>query len=71
LGYEDELLTMSEVFRLWAIQGDEKVKETLCFSKSDEGVIINAGYYFVQGVKIAIAEWYSYFQLRACIPERI
>jgi len=28
------------VFRLWAIQGDEKVKETLCFSKSDEGVII-------------------------------
>ena len=40
LGYEDELLTMSEVFRLWAIEGDEKVKETLCFSKSDEGVII-------------------------------
>lgn len=40
LGYEDELLTMSEVFRLWAIEGDEKVKETLCFSSSDEGVII-------------------------------
>ena len=40
LGYEDEILTMSEVFRLWAIEGDEKVKETLCFSKSDEGVII-------------------------------
>jgi tagaturonate reductase len=40
LGYEDELLTMSEVFRLWAIEGDEKVKDTLCFSKSDEGVII-------------------------------
>ena len=40
LGYKDELLTMSEVFRLWAIEGDEKVKETLCFSKADEGVII-------------------------------
>lgn len=40
LGYEDELLTMSEVFRLWAIEGDEKVKEVLCFSESDEGVII-------------------------------
>ena len=40
LGYEDEILTMSEVFRLWAIEGDEEVKETLCFSKSDEGVII-------------------------------
>ena len=40
LGYKDELLTMSEVFRLWAIEGDEKVKETLCFSKADEDVII-------------------------------
>ncbi|HEX6847007.1 MAG TPA: tagaturonate reductase [Chitinophagaceae bacterium] len=40
LGYEDELLTMSEVFRLWAIEGDENVKEILCFSKADEGVII-------------------------------
>jgi tagaturonate reductase len=40
LGYEDELLTMSEVFRLWAIEGDEKVKEVLSFSKIDDGVII-------------------------------
>ena len=40
LGYEDELLTMSEVFCLWAIEGDEKVKEALCFSTADEGVII-------------------------------
>ena len=40
LGYEDDLLTMSEVFRLWAIEGDESVKEALCFSKADEGVII-------------------------------
>ena len=40
LGYKDELLTMSEVFRLWAIEGDAKVNETLCFSKADEGVII-------------------------------
>ena len=40
LGYEDELLTMSEVFCLWAIEGDDKVKKTLCFSTTDEGVII-------------------------------
>ena len=40
LGYEDELLTMSEVFCLWAIEGDEKVKEMLSFYKADEGVII-------------------------------
>ncbi|MCX6315775.1 MAG: tagaturonate reductase [Bacteroidetes bacterium] len=40
LGYTDELLTMSEVFRLWAIEGDEKVKEVLSFGKADDGVII-------------------------------
>jgi tagaturonate reductase len=40
LGYRDELMTMSEVFRLWAIEGDEKVKEVLSFHQVDEGVII-------------------------------
>ena len=33
LGYKDELLTISEVFRLWAIEGGEKVKDVLQFSK--------------------------------------
>jgi tagaturonate reductase len=40
LGYKDDLLTMSEVFRLWAIEADEKVKESLSFCKADEGVVI-------------------------------
>lgn len=40
LGYQDELLTMSEVFRLWAIEGDEKIKEILSFCKADECVVI-------------------------------
>jgi tagaturonate reductase len=40
LGFTDELLTMSEVFRLWAIEGDEKVKEVLSFSGADTGVVI-------------------------------
>jgi tagaturonate reductase len=40
LGYKDELLTMSEVFRLWAIEGNEKVKEVLSFATVDEGVVI-------------------------------
>ncbi len=40
LGYRDELLTVSEVYRLWAVEGDEKVKETLSFCKADSGVII-------------------------------
>ncbi|MGQ0738060.1 MAG: tagaturonate reductase [Bacteroidota bacterium] len=40
LGYEDELLTMSEVFRLWAIEGDERVKGILSFCRADEAVVI-------------------------------
>ena len=42
-GYTDELMIMSEVYRLWAIESDnKKVLDTLSFSKADEGVIITA-----------------------------
>jgi len=40
LGYQDELLTMSEVYRLWAISGNEHVREVLSFAQADEGVVI-------------------------------
>lgn len=40
LGYHDQLLTMSEVYRLWAIEGDDHVKSVLSFYEADEGVII-------------------------------
>jgi tagaturonate reductase len=40
LGYQDDLITMSEVYRLWAIEGDEKVKSILSFAPVDEGVVI-------------------------------
>ena len=41
LGYTDELMIMSEVYRLWAIEsGEEKVREVLSFAKADDGVII-------------------------------
>jgi tagaturonate reductase len=40
LGYEDELLTISEVYCLWAIEGDEKVQQVLSFQQADENVII-------------------------------
>ena len=40
LGYKDDLLIMSEVYRLWAIEGDEKVKSILSFATADEGVVI-------------------------------
>ncbi len=39
-GYEDDLLTVAEVYRLWAIEGDEKVRSVLSFAAADKGVII-------------------------------
>ncbi|MGE5522004.1 MAG: tagaturonate reductase [Candidatus Dadabacteria bacterium] len=40
LGYTDRLLTMSEVYRLWAIEGNDHVKNVLSFAQVDKGVII-------------------------------
>lgn len=40
LGYQDDLLSMSEVYSLWAIQGGDKVKEKLSFAEVDKGVVI-------------------------------
>ena len=40
LGYTDDLLSISEVYRLWAIEGDQTVKEVLSFAGADEGVVI-------------------------------
>ena len=42
LGYTDDLLAISEVYRLWAIEGDEKVRKVLSFAAVDPGVIIEA-----------------------------
>jgi tagaturonate reductase len=39
-GYEDNLMVLSEVYRLWAIQGDEHVRKILSFAQVDSGVII-------------------------------
>jgi tagaturonate reductase len=47
LGYEDKLLAVAETYRLWAIQGDEKVRDVLTFAQVDDGVKIakNIGQY--------------------------
>jgi tagaturonate reductase len=39
-GYEDELMAVCEPYRLWAIEGDESVREVLSFHTADEAVII-------------------------------
>ncbi|MDP9230833.1 MAG: tagaturonate reductase, partial [Bacteroidota bacterium] len=41
LGYHDNLMIMSESYRLWAIEsGNEKVKKVLSFSEADDGIVI-------------------------------
>jgi tagaturonate reductase len=40
LGYSDELLIKSEVFRLWAIAGGEELRSALAFADVDDGVVI-------------------------------
>jgi len=39
-GYRDDLRIASELYSLWAIQGDEKVKSVLTFAQADPGVVI-------------------------------
>lgn len=40
LGYEDDLMISTEYYRLWAIEGDDRVKNILSFYKVDSGVVI-------------------------------
>jgi tagaturonate reductase len=39
-GLKDELLIVSEAYRLWAIEGDSHVADILSFAKADDGVVI-------------------------------
>lgn len=54
LGYKDALLTMSEPFCLWAIEGDEKVKEVLSFYKVDNTVKIEPDITLYKELKLRI-----------------
>lgn len=40
IGYADDLLLMTEVYRLWAIEGNQDIAAVLSFAKADKGVVI-------------------------------
>lgn len=42
LGYQDDLLIMSEVYALWAIEGDDEVKAKFPLHLAHEGVVITS-----------------------------
>jgi tagaturonate reductase len=54
LGYTDHLLSMSEPYSLWAIEGDEKVASLLSFAKVDPGVVIAADIEIYRELKVRL-----------------
>ncbi|MCE7062451.1 tagaturonate reductase [Dyadobacter sp. CY343] len=40
LGFRDDLLIISEVYALWAIEGDAHIRSVLSFAEADSGVVI-------------------------------
>jgi tagaturonate reductase len=55
LGFNDELLIMSEVYRLWAIESSEqKVYDLLSFNKADDGVIIAPDIHIFRELKLRL-----------------
>ncbi len=54
LGYKDELLIMAEPYRLWAIEGDEKVSELLGLEAADHGVIVRPDIEIFKELKVRL-----------------
>jgi tagaturonate reductase len=55
LGYQDELMIMSETYRLWAIEtSSEKTREILSFSKADAGVVIAPDIHIFRELKLRL-----------------
>lgn len=55
LGYTDDLMLMSEVYRLWAIEtADQKVIDIASFAHADSGVIITPDIYKFRELKLRL-----------------
>lgn len=55
LGYSDELMIMSEVYSLWAIESsNDRAKKVLSFAKADENVIITPDIHKYRELKLRL-----------------
>ena len=54
LGYKDDLITMSEVYSLWAIEGDETIASVLSFAAADKGVVITPDIHVFKELKLRL-----------------
>lgn len=55
LGYEDALFISTEPYHLWAIEGDDRVRQMLSFAKADpEGIVIDEDITFYRERKLRV-----------------
>lgn len=54
LGYKDELIIMAEPYRLWAIEGDERVSTLLGLEAADHGVIVRPDIEIFKELKVRL-----------------
>ncbi|WP_027303142.1 tagaturonate reductase [Rudanella lutea] len=65
-GYEDDLLTVAEPYNLWAIEGDERVREILSFAQVNPGVIIDEDITFYRERKLRLLNGTHSFTTPIC-----
>jgi len=54
LGYEDQLLILAEPYRLWAVEGNEKVADVLSFMQADKGLIVKPDIEIYRELKVRL-----------------
>jgi len=54
LGYKDDLITMSEVYSLWAIEGNAAIESVLSFAAADKGVVIAPDIHVFKELKLRL-----------------
>jgi tagaturonate reductase len=54
LGYKDDLITMSEVYSLWAIEGNDAIASVLSFAAADKGVVISPDIHVFKELKLRL-----------------
>jgi len=54
LGYEDQLLILAEPYRLWAVEGNEKVAGVLSFMQADNGLIVKPDIEIYRELKVRL-----------------
>lgn len=66
LGYDDNLLTVAEPYNLWAIEGDDRVRDILSFASVNPGIIIDEDITFYRERKLRVLNGTHSFTVPTC-----